>query len=868
MSRVGGSYESVVRGVSEQAPQDRRSGQMWEQVNMISDPVRGLVRRHGSEYQNSEYLGNKVPSAPLQSAAVDYTTMSYFCEGREIELVYRRKPIQAGVTLKPIYAYDKTNNKFLELVGAGKVYAAMSLSGVSSMVNIGKFMFIAAQEFTPEWEILDGIEKAEAAKPGCVWIRNGDYSRTYTIRIVRVDGTTQQASYTTDQSSYPTALNTSQVPLPSMPANPTTEQLNKFQMEMANYNKQVADITNAYNSAVTSWIGTSTASIQPQHIANKLTASLETLVGANNVAVKGQFIYWSDAANIRMAYIEDGGDDTYMRAAVHAVDSVEKLTPQHYVGKVIKITAKKQSNKDAFYMKAHGKNNEGAGTFTEVQWRETAGQITKPTFSFAIAYADESKLYVGSTPDSLNALIKAGNPTSTIVAPPFKQSNVGDTVSVPIPNFFGKQINYLGVFQDRLLVGSGATVFASRPGDYFNWFRQSVLTIEDNDPVEMYSLGSEDDTIYWDTSFDRNHVLFGRKFQYIIPGRVMLSPKNPSIQVMSANEDAVEAQPRNSGNFVFYAKDTATKGSLHQIQMGATSDSSESYECSQQLDKYIWGKPCQIMCTTAPYNVVIRSGDYPNGVYLYTYLDSMQGAERLFDSWSRWEWDESLGPSCGMSYWKGNILMFTFRNNENGLYIVADEFTFDTEIAQKPYLDSWRNVQIAMDYPLWWAESIRNVSAVAADSFHPMFLLGSMWDKRNDNMVDWEAETASLYVGQMFNAYIVPTSPYLRDRNDKAIINGRLTLSNLTVALTDSGGCSAQMVTPNREYIMKQFEGRLLTRNSNLAGRVPLVNTSVMIPIYKEIREFKVYIGAITWLPLTITGIEWLGQWFSNVRRV
>jgi len=45
MAKVSGSYASVVRGVSEQVPQDRRPGQHFEQVNMISDPVRGLARR-------------------------------------------------------------------------------------------------------------------------------------------------------------------------------------------------------------------------------------------------------------------------------------------------------------------------------------------------------------------------------------------------------------------------------------------------------------------------------------------------------------------------------------------------------------------------------------------------------------------------------------------------------------------------------------------------------------------------------------------------------------------------------------------------------------------------------------------------------
>ena len=46
--KVESSYDSLLRGVSQQVPQERAIGQHTEQVNMLSDPVNGLARRHGS----------------------------------------------------------------------------------------------------------------------------------------------------------------------------------------------------------------------------------------------------------------------------------------------------------------------------------------------------------------------------------------------------------------------------------------------------------------------------------------------------------------------------------------------------------------------------------------------------------------------------------------------------------------------------------------------------------------------------------------------------------------------------------------------------------------------------------------------------
>lgn len=849
MARVGGSYESVVRGVSEQAPQDRRSGQMYEQVNMISDPVRGNVRRHGSEFQSAMMVvaPNALPTQmQLQEYARGATTRTYYCDGRELEIIYRKGP-RVGSLLN-IQCYDKTQGKFLGInASGGAVCADILENGVSSMVNIGKYMFISGATFTPTWAFEKRLPSANEQNSGVIWIRQGAFSRTYNVRMQLADGRIVLASHKTMPATYEGKLDTSDIVW------------NKD--DPGAYTKAVTDRTNAYNTAVTQHIALATASIQPENIAKGLATQMSAASGLGGFVVEGQFIYWQAGIGVVNTSVEDGGDDTYMRAVVHTVDSVEKLSPNHWGGKVVRIAPKKQSNKDAYYVMAHLKSGGDRG---EVTWKETAGEVQTPLSIFGIAWASKDTLYIGSSPTALNQIAPDAK------CPAFKPSTVGDSVSSPLPTFFGKPLSYLGVFQDRLLVATGAVVFASRPGDYFNMFRQSVLTVEDNDPVEMFALGSEDDVISWDTSFDRNHVLFGRKFQYIIPGRVMLSPKNPSIQIMSANEDAVEAEPKNSGNFVFFAKDTAKKGSLHQIQMGATSDSSESYECSQQLDKYIKGKPTQILCMTAPYNILVRSSDMPNGFYIYTYLDSMQGAERLFDSWSRWEWDYALGPCCGLAKWKGELLSFTVRNSANGCFLVCDKFTFDTAISAKPYLDSNRYYADVVNWNLWWDASFHELADLAYDKHHEYYMLGSAISKAGDNMpwFDDKGHREHLVLGIGFEAYIEPTSPYMRDRNDKAIVNGRLTLSKLDVAVSDTGGLRAVMTTANRDVEVAKFDGRILTRKANMVGRAPITDTVISVPVFKEIREFKLRISASNWLPLSITGIEWVGQWFSNVRRV
>lgn len=850
MSKVTGSFESVYRGVSQQVPQARRSGQMAEQVNMVSDPVRGCVRRHGSRLKHAVKVSN-LDMTPEKAADLGkrYVNMTYHCDGREYELFYAKGPVAGFNGVSPVIAYDKVTGRLLQTTLHGALAEQLEQSGVSSIVSVGKFAFIAVNGFKPTYEHLTNFSEERVARKGVLWVRNGGFSRTYTLKLTLADGTKKTVTYTTPAATYQGVLDTSDIPYDE-----TKPWL---------YQQEVANRTNAYNTAVTQHIATATAAIAPDAIARELSLKLITELGTTNIAATGAYVSWTETSNVAYASFDDGGDDSYARINVFSIDSVEKLVPWAYDGMLVRVQPKQASNKEAFYMVAVTKDG---SQFGEVLWKESAAQVITPQSVFCVAYVHNGVLRIGGSPNELN-LATAG----AAGCPQFSPSVVGDSLSQPLPQMFGRGIDYLGVFQDRLLIGTGSTILCSRPGDYFNWFRQTVLDLLDNDPIEMFALGSEDDTIKWDTSFDRNHVLFGRKFQYVLPGRTPLTPKNPSIQIMSANEDAIRAQPKSSGNFVFFAKDASVKGSVHQIQLGATADTAEAYECSQQLDRYLNGYPIQLLCTTSPYNVFVRTDGLPNGFYVYAYLDSMGGGERLFDSWSRWEWDPVLGTCMGIAQYLGDVLSLTIRSTPgNGTWLCMDLFTLDTRISDWPYLDSWRTYTDVASNPLWADSAAHDRAFVAYGKGHSYYMLGSSWPGVGENMpwYDQAGHREGLVFGWGFHADLELTNPFLRDRNDKAITNGRLTLLNYSITINDSGGLVASREDADRTVRATAFDGRLLSRKQNVIGAAPILDTTVRVPVGKEVRECRVTLSAVTWLPLEIASIEWTGHWFNNARRV
>lgn len=869
MGKVSSSYEAITRGVSEQVPQDRRPGQHFAQDNFISDPVRGLARRHGSIKQDERIIANLTD--PLWDSVVADTArhkeFTFFVNGAEYVMLYR-SATEANASVHDLsfaWCLNKDTRKFVPLVySAGDpLIEELKTGGVAACVNVGKYVYLAGNNIIPKWTPTDRYGSADNKSKLVAWVRGGAYSRTFEVVLTRADGTKLTASYKTKSSQYPEILDTSDIPanIPD-PANPGSTVANP------DYQKLVNDRTNIYNSNVTKWIGEAAADITPENIAVKLRDSL-ALQGVT-AGLEGSTITINNASFTEITS-DDGGDGSLMRAVGNQVSALDLVSTVHWVGKVVKIRPKKQSGEDAFYLRAVAQDGSATG-FAEVRWIEAAGYEMKPVEVFVMGTVVNETLYLASSAERLAAI--AGG-----VHPDFKANVVGDDLSCPIPFFFGKGIDYLGMFQDRLVIGSGATLFFSRPGDYFNWFRVSVLTVDDRDPIEMYALGSEDDTIKTSTTYDRNILLFGKRKQYTVNGRQPLTPKSASIVILSAHEDAVDAEPQNSGNFVFYGKLRNGISSVHQIQMGVLADSPESYNISQQLDRYLKGRAVQILALTSPNQVFLRTEADRYGLFTYAYLDNASGAERVFDAWSRWTWNEALGPCVGITRHDGDILSFMVRRGKDRtgadkLWIACDRFVMDTGLSPYPYLDSLRpatEVQSPTEHT-WLSNQTVGVDDDGAMVFrggHVFQFLGATFDRLSDFLDQYGTGSVSdMWAGIQYRSCVTPTNPYVRDQKDKAIVNGRLTLGRVTISIADSGGLTVDVETANGTIRTKDFNGRLLGRATNLIGRQPIVSTAVSATIGKEVRECKYTVSAKGWLPLTLTAIEWVGQMFNNARRV
>lgn len=845
MSKRTGSFESLIRGVSEQVPHDRFIGQHWAQDNMVSDPVRGLARRQGSRMITEKLAPGVVMSAATLADLKMYKEFTFFINSVEYSLMYRPTQIVAGSTMPGVICINKDTGVIMDTAVNAADLATMTTmlnSGFAAVGNIAKYLLLAPNSNFPQYTQVDKV--LEFGATGAIWVRQGAYSRTYNVKFTRASGAVVSVSYTTPASYYPGVLTTADLDYTA-----------------ADYQARVNDRVNAYQTAVNQWIGTAAAAIQPEAIAQQIT-NLIAAAGVVSIQRVGSHVISFDCIALD---VDDNGDGTFMKGVAREVQSVNDLSPIHYAGKTVRIRPKGVSSDDnagVYYLVARPKDGAGTGTFKEVIWTEGPGIEITPTFVTCLGQIIGNTLYLASTQSNLQAVTGDTNQTA------YSKSSSGDLNSQSLPVFFNKKINHIGNFQDRLMLVSGSTVFLSKSGDYFNFFRASALTLADDDQIEVFALGSEGDVITDSVMTDRSLILFGKQRQYAMDGRTAMTPKTAYVATQSSLEDTTTCPPVASGNYVFFSQLRDDKMTMQQMQTGAYADSFQSFEVTTQLDGYLNGTPRQILALTSPSALFIRTQEFTNGFFVFNYLDNADQTQRLFDSWSKWSFNAALGSLIGITGNNGGVLALTLRQGANGVAFVLDRFSRSADLSIWPYLDSGRISTFNGSITTGWA--LKAQAAIALNkSAGQYFLLGQPLidiSKLVDAVGISLVNTAGI-MGCLYESSFEPTSPYIRDSKDKAILNCTFTLGSYSITLAKSAAMRAYIRGMNADISTERLIQDWIYRPAGawvLNTQQVAPQETVDVDVQEEIREFRLRLASRNWLPLTFSSIEWAGQFFTQ----
>ena len=191
------NIKNLTGGVSQQPDSERFDNQCTAQTNFLSDPVKGLTKRAGTNYV--EYLN--VATSLNEASGDTFTHMINRSDGEQLMLV-----VDYNTHIMQLFKLNETddgNDGYEELTitglgsGTHAYLGSASATQPLSAVTIADYTFIANNAKTPALQSLTerassgqyGIYERPRVKRGIIRIREGAYSSNWKITATDSEGT-------------------------------------------------------------------------------------------------------------------------------------------------------------------------------------------------------------------------------------------------------------------------------------------------------------------------------------------------------------------------------------------------------------------------------------------------------------------------------------------------------------------------------------------------------------------------------------------------------------------------------------------------------------------------------------------------------
>ena len=111
---------------------------------------------------------------------------------------------------------------------------------------------------------------------------------------------------------------------------------------------------------------------------------------------------------------------------------------------------------------------------------------------------------------------------------------VGDERTNPEPSYVDKEINKLFFYRNRLGMLSDENIILSRPGDFFNFFVHSAITVTDGDPIDLAATSTSPCELHDAVGTKIGLILFSRDKQfYFGTSQDILSASTAKLETLS-----------------------------------------------------------------------------------------------------------------------------------------------------------------------------------------------------------------------------------------------------------------------------------------------------------------------------------------------
>ncbi len=814
MASVSGSYQSLLQGISQQPEDVRLDGQSNSQINFLSDPVRGLVRRAGSE--NLFRLD--------ESFSKDTKFYEYSRGDGERYLV--------TITKGFISVYGVDGQKY-NVVGNPISYISTENSRDDiSLTTIGDLTVITNKRVKARMkpELSVGTKHSSLVITGSAW------ATTFTIKIKLLsNGAEHTVQYRTASGIGRLVDRNGDLITPPEPE-------------------------------------VDPERITPLYVAQRLYELINAVSPNAILSIEGETIYFNIGV-VSILSVNDGNAGKFIKYVEDVVRSVSELPQSTVDGRIVKVSKNATNGAGDYYLKY--KDNvllNGKGRWEETIKDGLQYAVDASSMPHALVRLVENDVvyFVVSQLDGS----KYPHLDGEYEFPRWKDRLVGDDESNPVSSVFGKEINDVGVFQERLFFLMESEVVFSSANDYWDLFVETAVTVSQADPISIeVSTGKIHNLVSY-TVQDGDLIVFSDIAQHRVSGVEPITPMNASISPVSFFESKIGSGVLPYGRYSYFPYSSGQYSGIRELTTGDFNNTKDAPSVTEHVSRYIRGDVDVISSSEEEGIIFVSSrvdGEPTNR--LYTYKLAFDGVEKIQASWSHWEYGDNFVVEFHWCiYSKLYVVLSNTESKSRNLVVhdltdrVVESFGFNV------YLDFMTKAQVVNGHVE--VEQAYNGMVIVQGSGCPNegMIAGKVLDDPKGQSrvvaVDSDIISGEVIVGMPYLSAYSPTRPFVKDNKGVPITTGYLMVSRYIVSFIDSGFLTANV---GEEAVFDGgdvFSGRVVGSDDNVVGRTSISSGSITVPVLRASGDFDFNIFTKDFRPVVIRGIEWEGQYNSNKRRL
>jgi len=331
----------------------------------------------------------------------------------------------------------------------------------------------------------------------------------------------------------------------------------------------------------------------------------------------GTGIYLSSANPFTVDVVEED----LMRCFQSSINDVQNLPNQCKHGYIVKVSNALRADEDDYYLRFDGQNNkDGVGSWTECAKPGIAKTLTNMPL----------------------VIQRTATTTFTVKQFTYKDREVGDDLTNPLPSFVGARINKVLFFRNRLALLSGENVITSRPGSLGNpdFFIETALTVSASDPVDISAASMFPSELFDGIETNTGLLIFSTNQQFLLAADdTVFNPDTAKLRSISTFNYNETIAPISLGTTIAYI-DNSGKFSRFNEMANIRREGEPSIVDVSKVVPTLLPKDIDLLTNSRENSIILMSKTGSDEVFGYRYFQVSE--QRQQAAWFKWKLNNPL----------------------------------------------------------------------------------------------------------------------------------------------------------------------------------------------------------------------------------